>query len=189
MSLTAELLDAICSNIDERNDLISLAASSQLFSTLVLPRHTEYRVLRISTKHPEHLWAHLAKRADLARNVRVLYIIEDFKRFPFTERYPTTLVENENEVVAPEGGGEDEKARNIIQAIRNMESLQKFVWIAPWTSGPWSKNSENYNLVWDALNTSRTLKGLEIVDRSKDISRSVVCNYSVCFLHHDPVPA
>jgi|ERR1700733_2961294 len=135
MSLAVEILDIICSNIESHKDLISLAASSRLCSSLVIPRHTEYRVLRIGTRHAE-LWEHLAKRADLARNIRVLYLIEDFDGFPAPVRHPTTFVDSEKVIVFPEGEeGEDVRAQDIARAIRNIESLQKFVWIQPWASG------------------------------------------------------
>jgi hypothetical protein len=97
-------------------------------------------------------------------------MIEDAKRFPAIERYPTTLVEQDLSFER-EGAGEydEERARvqNIARAIRNMaQSLQKFVWIQPWACGPWQQDLGSYNLVCDALRASPSLKELKIADRS-----------------------
>ncbi|KAJ7080890.1 hypothetical protein B0H15DRAFT_996447 [Mycena belliarum] len=55
----------------EHRDLVSLALVSRAAAAPVIPRHTEYRVVR--TRHLHLLpamWAHLARRANLTRNIR-----------------------------------------------------------------------------------------------------------------------
>ena len=186
MSLAVELLDIICSNIDTHKDLVSLAASSRLCSSLVIPRHTEYRVLQISTRYAE-LWEHLATRADLASNIRVLHLIEDFDSFPAPVRHPTTFVDVVAFPEEEEAQHEGVRAQKIARAIRNMKSLQKFAWIQPWASGRWPWDSENYNLVWDALSASRSLRELKVIDRARGLPQSALSNSSVCFLRGDGI--
>ncbi|KIK56017.1 hypothetical protein GYMLUDRAFT_47470, partial [Collybiopsis luxurians FD-317 M1] len=84
--LPLEILDSIFSDLDSHSDLISLALSSKDQYHLIVPRHSDYRVLRIRHWLPG-LWAHLAKCADLARNLREVYICQKTEQ-AIVERYP-----------------------------------------------------------------------------------------------------
>ncbi|TFK61262.1 hypothetical protein BDN72DRAFT_737787, partial [Pluteus cervinus] len=68
--LPVEITDQILPEIEHHRDLVNFACASQLCSQLAIPRHTEYRVLRLGTSNSAHIWAHLARRPDLARNIR-----------------------------------------------------------------------------------------------------------------------
>ncbi|KAF9063952.1 hypothetical protein BDP27DRAFT_1231222 [Rhodocollybia butyracea] len=75
LTLPLEILDTILSDLDTYSDLISLALVSKNIYHQVIPRHSEYRVLRIRHRFPG-LWAHLAKRADLSRNLREIHFFK-----------------------------------------------------------------------------------------------------------------
>lgn len=174
-SLPIEVLDLILSSIDDRKDLISVATTTRSFSSLIIPYHAEYRTLHIGTKSPD-VWAHLAMRADLARNIRMLYMVEEPKGLsPVVDRMPHTLVTSFNAQQCSDEG-EDERVKNIARAVRNMDSLQAFVWVQPWSSGLWCEKSANYNLVWHALSQSRSLKDVKVVDKSRGLTGKVIDN-------------
>lgn len=125
MSLARETLEEIASCIDSHRDLVSLALVSSAWKDIIIPRHSEYRVIRIREDMP-HLWAHLAERADLARTIRAVHLFEEYD-FSSPQIYPTTLVE----VVPEEGTREEEEAkkiRNMCQALRHMTGLKEFAW-------------------------------------------------------------
>ncbi|TFK67089.1 hypothetical protein BDN72DRAFT_725738, partial [Pluteus cervinus] len=68
--LPVDVLQQIPPEIEDHRDLVNFACASHLCSQLIIPRHTEYRVLRLGTKNSSHIWAHLARRPDLARDIR-----------------------------------------------------------------------------------------------------------------------
>ncbi|TFK61265.1 hypothetical protein BDN72DRAFT_849866 [Pluteus cervinus] len=67
--LPAEVIEHILSEIGLHRDLVNFACASRLCSQLAIPRHTQYRTLRIGTNTSAHIWAHLACRPDLACNI------------------------------------------------------------------------------------------------------------------------
>ncbi|KAF8643185.1 hypothetical protein AX16_009176 [Volvariella volvacea WC 439] len=68
LALPSEILDEILALLKHPHDLLALALVSHALHALVVPAHLHYRVLRLRKPHPE-IWAHLAKRKDLARNI------------------------------------------------------------------------------------------------------------------------
>ncbi|RDB17626.1 hypothetical protein Hypma_001061 [Hypsizygus marmoreus] len=163
ISLPLEILDFICSGIDSRDDLISLASTSKILASLVIPRHVDYRTIRVGSKRTD-VWEHLIQRKDLARNVRVLYIVEDMKYIPL--RCPSISSTQAAESRIDHDDGEEKQAQCIVEALRNMESLRKFVWIQPWASGVWKKESRKHCLIFQALRESCSLTELKILDTS-----------------------
>lgn len=187
-ALPIEVLDSIICHIREHCDLISLALSSKACSSLVLPHHAEYRTLRLAAKH-HGLWAHLAQRRDLAKNVNVLYLTEDPQYLSAPERYPVTLLPgaplSPPDYVDTSTNPEDEKERalNIALAIHNMTSLHKFVWVQPWASGVWLDNLVYYDQVFRALSLSCSLRELNIVDTTRDTATEILGDDSpVCLV-------
>ncbi|TFK36134.1 hypothetical protein BDQ12DRAFT_580171, partial [Crucibulum laeve] len=87
--LSFDLKDLILGFIPSQKDLLPLAFTSRSWHSLIVPRHSEYRELRLSSARPE-VWAHLAHRADLASNIRNVCISE---HTAISETYPKTLVE------------------------------------------------------------------------------------------------
>ena len=123
--LPDEILEEIVAELDQHKDLISFALASRLCSTLVIPHHTEYRILRVRHPLPD-MWAHLARRADLARNVREVHICER-SNYLSPDHYPITLIDKsiDNALTNAE---ESVRIRNICQALTHMHRLQVFTW-------------------------------------------------------------
>ena len=123
--LPDEILEEIVAELDQHKDLISFALASRLCSTLVIPHHTEYRILRVRLPLPD-MWAHLARRADLARNIRQVHICERHNRLS-PDHYPNTLIDKyiDNSLNNAE---ESIRIRNICQALSHMHRLQVFSW-------------------------------------------------------------
>jgi hypothetical protein len=78
------------------------------------------------SKATEIICPNIDDRKDL-----ILFAASSRLYFPATEHYLTTLIGNEREVGLSEGAREDEGMRNIAQAIRDMEALQKLPCLGP----------------------------------------------------------
>ena len=123
--LPDEILEEIVAELDQHKDLISFALASRSCAALVIPHHTEYRILRV--RHPlPNMWAHLARRADLSRNIREVHICERHN-YLSPDHYPITLIDKniDNALVNAE---ESVRIRNICQALGHMHRLQVFSW-------------------------------------------------------------
>jgi hypothetical protein len=125
MQLPTETLDQIASYLDLHSDLMALALASHACSRLVIPRQTQYRVLHVRHATPL-LWAHLARRADLARNVREIHISEQTKPAD-TDRYPTTLIDRKIDA-APANNTRGMAVENMCRALGHMSQLHTFTW-------------------------------------------------------------
>ncbi|TFK64472.1 hypothetical protein BDN72DRAFT_739054, partial [Pluteus cervinus] len=68
--LAEDLIQQILPEIELHRDLVNFACTSRLCCQFVIPRHTEYRILRLGTTTSSHVWAHLARRPDLACYIR-----------------------------------------------------------------------------------------------------------------------
>lgn len=131
--LPDEILEEIVAELDQHKDLISFALASRLCSTLVIPHHTEYRILRVRHTLP-NMWAHLARRADLARNMRQVHICERHN-YLTPDHYPNTLIDK-NIDSALTNAEESVRIRNICQALSHMHRLQVFTWSCKDVPGP-----------------------------------------------------
>ncbi|KAF8074555.1 hypothetical protein FPV67DRAFT_1473981, partial [Lyophyllum atratum] len=119
LRLPTEILDEILSSLAEPHDLLALALASRSCARLVIPQHIEYRTIRIRTPMPA-MWAHLARRKDLTRNIRELRFCA---RGDYTapDRGPSTLVEP----LRPEAEGDEQmRMRNVCVAIGYMRDLE-----------------------------------------------------------------
>jgi hypothetical protein len=125
MRLPPETLDEIASYIDLHRDLVSLACASYACSKLVFPRHIQYRVIRVRFCTPL-LWAHLARRADLSRNIREIHIC-DRQDYTSPDRYPTKLIDKQIDG-AQHNFTIEEAMNNLCRALRNMKNLHTFTW-------------------------------------------------------------
>ncbi|KAJ7760187.1 hypothetical protein B0H14DRAFT_382499 [Mycena olivaceomarginata] len=131
LRLPQELLDEILSDLEHR-DLVALALASRAACALVIPRHTEYRILRTRHLLPA-MWAHLARRADLARNIREVHICDRANRGA-SERVPRTLVlaeekkEKEKGKIADAVEAEARRVRDVCKALGHMRRLHTFTW-------------------------------------------------------------
>ncbi|KAF6753137.1 hypothetical protein DFP72DRAFT_967323 [Ephemerocybe angulata] len=133
LHLPHELLFEIISLIPETSDLLSLALSCRGLSSQVIPHHIDYRILHIRTLHPI-LFAHLARRTDLARNIHEVHISEKHN-YGRGDRIPSRLVDmatdgnsllNGSGVQGPEG--QRIIALNVCKALRCMSNLRSFTW-------------------------------------------------------------
>lgn len=131
LRLPREILDEILTQVDQHKDLISLALASHACSDLVVPRHSEYRIIRVRHRVPL-MWAHLARRADLARNIREVHLCERHNTVA-SDHFPSTLI---NQSVDPASTlmGEETRVRNLCEALRHMEHLRVFTW--SWNFSP-----------------------------------------------------
>ncbi|KAK0440904.1 uncharacterized protein EV420DRAFT_1650277 [Desarmillaria tabescens] len=131
LHLPQEILDEILSEIDLHRDLISFSLVSRTCTRLVIPRHSEYRIVRIRHKLPS-MWAHLAKRADLARNIREVHICERHNHSA-SDHSPTTLVPP---CKMGDTGSEDIRVQNMCTALQNMDRLRVFTWSCTYNPFP-----------------------------------------------------
>lgn len=120
-----EILDAILSLIEAHADLLSFALASRACASFAIPRHTQYRILRIRHSRPE-LWEHLAHRADLSSFILRVHISDKNTQLQ-PDRIPYTLVKP---LITQERNHDLEETRieNVCRAIRHMRSLRTFVW-------------------------------------------------------------
>ncbi|KAJ6621468.1 hypothetical protein B0H10DRAFT_1789720 [Mycena sp. CBHHK59/15] len=160
--LPQELLDDILSDLEHR-DLISLALTSRACNALVIPQHTEYRVIRTRHLHPA-MWAHLARRLDLTRNIREIHICERHNKTA-SDRVPRTLIDRcVDEKVA--NMTEERRVRNICTALGHMRRLHTFTWswdVNPPTNPTVEPGHEN--AILDALSRKKTLRHLGLSGR------------------------
>jgi hypothetical protein len=158
-SLPPELLDLILSLLCSPTDLLSFGLTCSKFKDAVIPRHSEYRILRI--RQPEicaRVFAHLARREDLTRNIRELHLYEgEAGRSTAEERWPKTLcpelrhpyMPRRQAVPSPSHsawgeqgpswaaptpatfssyGQSDQRVRDLIRALGYMNKLRVFTW-------------------------------------------------------------
>ncbi|TFK62591.1 hypothetical protein BDN72DRAFT_964445 [Pluteus cervinus] len=119
--LPEEIVEQILPEIELHRDLVSFACASRLCTQLVIPRHTEYRVLRLGTTKSAHIWAHLSRRQDLASTIREIDIEQVDAEYPCM---PSSLIED---VDREERTGEVQE-EDMIRALGNMYRLKTFGW-------------------------------------------------------------
>ncbi|KAJ2917110.1 hypothetical protein MD484_g3299, partial [Candolleomyces efflorescens] len=133
VQLPHELLFEIISLLSSTTDLLSLALTCSSLYSHVAPYHTEYRVLRVRTLNPT-LFAHLARRTDLTRNIREVHISEKHN-YTRGDRMPRSLVDLKVDGDSRLNGsgisgidGERIQALNVCKALRCMTRLESFTW-------------------------------------------------------------
>lgn len=122
LRLPQEILDTILEEIDLHVDLVNLALCSQACAGLVIPRHSEYRLIRIRGCAPA-VWAHLARRADLTRSIREVHITETHD-YSAPDHVPSTLLEGG----PPPSDAENMRIINMCIALKHMQHLKVFSW-------------------------------------------------------------
>lgn len=160
LHLPDEVREEIIADLDQHMDLISLALASRTCSGMVIPYHTEYRTIRI--RHPmPHMWAHLARRSDLARNIREVHLCAR-RDYTAPDRFPTSLIDksiDENE----ENLDEAVIFRNLCEALGHMRRLTTITWEYIWNAG-WElrPNPRLENLVLRAISGIASLTHLAL---------------------------
>ena len=140
--LPDEIIEEIVAELDQHKDLVAFALTSRICAGLVIPHHTQYRILRMRSTVP-NVWAHLARRADLARNVREVHISEPSNHWAL-DHYPTTLLDPHLDR-GLSNAEESVRIRNICLALSHMQRLHTFTWSSRGdqrpTSNPVHENS------------------------------------------------
>ncbi|KAG9223972.1 hypothetical protein CCMSSC00406_0004412 [Pleurotus cornucopiae] len=160
LRLPQELLDDTLSRIDLHADLISFALASKACSRLVIPRHSQYRVIRVRHIYP-HLWEHLACRADLAMGVRAVHICLR-KDYTAPDHCPSTLLKGcASRQKDPDWGT---VARNFGAALMHMRELHTFTWAWDHSAAAWTVADKLALEYWafDALARLPNLKHLAL---------------------------
>ena len=158
ISLPLEILEEIASYIEFHSDLVSLALTCTVWNQLIIPAHTEYRIIRVRGKMMS-MWAHLARRSDLARNIREIHLCEpDNYRSP--DRYPTALL-SADQSIAPVSK-EDQRIAHMCQALMHMNRLEEFEWC--WNSkfGRPTFKSVHEAQIFNALSRCKSLRRLRL---------------------------
>ena len=120
LKLPLELMHEIVADVDAHADLMAIALTCRSFSHLIIPGHLEYRIIRV--RHPlSSMWHHLAKRRDLARNIREVHFC-DRNDYSDSDRWPKRLVEGTPTT------DEVTRIKNICTALHHMEKLVVFTW-------------------------------------------------------------
>ncbi|KAH9479787.1 hypothetical protein JR316_0008382 [Psilocybe cubensis] len=125
LRLPDEILEEIVSELDLHRDLVSFGLASRICADLVFPQHTQYRILRMRHSSP-NIWAHLARRADLARNVREVHICERSNHYA-ADHYPTALLDKQLDGNL-DNAEESVRIRNLCKALGHMRRLRTFTW-------------------------------------------------------------
>lgn len=103
-----------------------------------------------------NMWAHLARRTDLTRNIREVHLCER-QNYMAPDRYPTSLVE-----LYPDEAGENFRIKNICRALGHMSNLRVFTW--SWEGAPGlvrpTMYPEQENSILATLNSIPSLKNL-----------------------------
>jgi hypothetical protein len=143
LQLPIEVTEGILSEIDIHRDLIALALTSRSFTHLIIPHHSEYRVIRIRHALPS-TWVYLARRADLTRNIREVHLCaRDDCTAP--DRYPTVLddtmanvdwIPSQNRELYAQDF-EANRLGNICRALGHMKRLRVFTWAYLWSNHRW----------------------------------------------------
>ena len=151
-----ELLDAIVSHVDSKQDLLSLALSCKRLHAVVFPRHFEYRVIRGKVSSLR-LWNHLIVHRSLARNVRVLEIIDE--RTTGQEIIPSDIMTTDTDLESTDDelGLHVKHERYLISALGRMTTLRSFTWSC--NHSPISMEN-----VWPILLKCQSLNHIEIND-------------------------
>jgi hypothetical protein len=159
ISLPLEILEEIASLIEHHNNLVSLALTCMVWKRLLIPAHTEYRIIRVRGRMFS-MWAHLARRSDLARNIREIHLCEP-DNFLSPDHYPTMLLDaGQLECTVSK---EDQRIGNMCQALKHMKYLEEFEWSwnGPKIGHPTHKAVHEAQ-IFNALSHCKSLKRLRL---------------------------
>jgi hypothetical protein len=117
LPLPSEILEKIAFYVDSHDDLISLALTSRKLKEVVIPSHSDYRM--IAVQHDNHdLWDHLRKVPRDAQHVKVLHLYDPHDWTP-PRRYPKAIDDrrrDDDESIQLSKEKEEIKLKNMLQA-------------------------------------------------------------------------
>lgn len=122
-----ELLDAIVVHVDSKRDLLSLALSCKRLHSIVFPRHYDYRVIKAKVSSLR-LWNHFIVNRSLAKNVRILEILDERSTGP--ELLPADILGTETDLESTDDelGLHAKQERFLSSALSRMTTLRSFIW-------------------------------------------------------------
>ena len=124
-NLPFDIKDYIISSLEAPSDLLCLALASKEWTSLIIPNHIEYRALKVRIDHPE-IWQHLATRADLAKNIRSVRIM---RQITGSRGPSSSTLTNFNEEATANLESRERPSPEMLTALSNFKSLQRFTWI------------------------------------------------------------
>ena len=163
-----ELLDAIVGHVDSKQDLLSLALSCKRMHGIVFPRHFEYRIIRGKVSSLR-LWNHLIVNRSLARNVRILEVLDE--RATAQEVLPSGILTSDTDLESTDDELElhVKHERFLVSALSRMTTLRSFTWSC-------NHSPISMEQLWPTLLKRQTLSHIEISDNllfaSKDEENS-----------------
>jgi hypothetical protein len=173
--LPYDLIETIVSYIDAHRDLISLSLANKALYDIIIPRHSQYRLVRTSLKSVQ-VWSHLASRPDLTRNIRILHIKRgDLVWLP--DRYPVNMAPEQllgsrrSQGSIPCSGDKNQEnvdkeaisCQELCRAINRMQYVQEAAWTTLNPKAVPVKNPQNEEMVLDAIVSLASLNKLRIV--------------------------
>jgi hypothetical protein len=165
-SLPIEILDKIAFYVDSHEDLISLALTCWQLKEVVIPDHSDYRMITIQ-HDMHHLWADFVKSPRVAQHVKALHLYDPDDWTP-RPRYLKTLDDHsqgDDEPLRSSKEKEEIKLSNMCQALRNMTALQEFVWHFYWGDNNQLARSDP-NAIFRVLAECKSLTHLVLLGRS-----------------------
>ncbi|GJE90104.1 F-box protein [Phanerochaete sordida] len=151
--LPSELLDAIVGHIAAPKDLLALALVCKRMSTIVLLHRLDYRIIRAKVSSLP-LWSHLTFYRYLARNVRVLEILDERgdKRKAVPRGVPASKTAPE-----PTHDTPVEYERPFISALACLTTLHTFIW-------SYNQPPVSVEQIWQVLLKCQTLLSIDMKD-------------------------
>lgn len=176
MIAPVEVIDAIALCISSPRDLLSLALTCKHVAGVLVPRHTQYRVIRCSPLRGFNIWTQLQDNKSLAKNVRAIHIQDDTglasppfqitpRHPPLPDRIPSAFIslQTPQSMWQKPNYIETTAERALIAALRNMTKLESFTWTAlpPLVYSSTQQDSED---IWTILGSSTNVSHLDVVD-------------------------
>jgi hypothetical protein len=151
-----ELLDSIVFHVDSKRDLLSLALSCKRMHSIVFPRHYDYRLIKAKVSSLR-LWNHLIVNKSLARNVRVLEILDERATEP--ELLPTDILGTDTDLESTDDelGLHTKQERFLSSALTRMSTLRSFTWSC-------NHSPISIDNVWPSLMKCQSLTQIDIND-------------------------
>ena len=151
-----ELLDDIIFQLNSKRDLLSLALTCRRMYDVIFPRHFEYRVVRAKVSSIS-LWNHLIVNRSLARNVRVLEIVDE--RYSDSLVVPSDILTTDTDLESSDDelGMHAKQERYLVSALTRMTCLDKFIWSC-------NHSPMSIATVWPTLLKSQSLQEVDISD-------------------------
>jgi len=172
VTLPSDVLDEIVNHIEDYSDVLNVALSNKVLSSVALPQHLHSRDIRTRLHNPA-LWSWLSRSDDLrAAHIRSLTILpdNDFDLYEMTpdhtydlrERLPSELTPCESRPFTSYRNLEAcrESETSLVSALKRMSCLQRFRWYRV----PRPLLEESTDNVWSTLQGLDTVRELDVFD-------------------------